>query len=65
MQKKIEKSLRSQYRREALAEGLTKGRAEGHVDEKNSIAKKLKENNVDIEIISKSTGLTKDEIENL
>ena len=67
--KKIEKSLRSQYRREALAEGLaeglTKGRAEGHVDEKNSIAKKLKENNVDIEIISKSTGLTKDEIENL
>ena len=32
---------------------------------KIEIAKKLKENNIDIEIITKCTGLTKEEIENI
>ena len=50
---------------EIIAEGRTQGLAEGERLANLNTAKKLKENNVDIEIISKSTGLTKDEIENL
>ena len=38
---------------------------EGEQKSKKEIAKNLLKNNVDIEIIIKSTGLTKEEIENL
>ena len=54
-------ALKDQGIREGEEIGFEKGRA----DEKNNIAKKLKEKGVDIEIISESTGLTKEEIENL
>lgn len=59
--KKIEKSLRSQYRREALAEGISIGEENKSIE----VAKKLKEKGVDINIISDSTGLVKKEIETL
>ena len=55
--RKIENSLKSQYKREGLEEGTRLAKLEA--------AKNLKENGVDIEIISKSTGLTIEEIENL
>ena len=46
-------------------EGKEEGREEGREEEKQEIAKKLLKNNVDIEIIISSTGLSKEEIENL
>ena len=46
---------------EGRAEGLAKGRTEGKLD----TAKKLKELNVDIDIIIQSTGLSKEEVEKL
>ena len=55
--RKIENSLRSQYRREGLEEGTRLAKLEA--------AKNLKENGVDIEIIARSTGLTIEEINNL
>ena len=49
--------------------GMVKGKAEGIENgkrsEKINIAKKMKENNIDIETIIKCTGLTKEEIEEL
>ena len=49
--------------------GFDKGKAEGIEDgkrsEKINIAKKMKENNIDIKTIIKCTGLTKEEIEEL
>ena len=51
--RKIENSLRTQYKRE------------GRAEEKISIAKKLKEKGYDISEIVSITGLTKEEIENL
>ena len=59
--KKIKKSLRSQYRREALAEGISIGEENKSIE----VAKKLKEKGVDINIISDSTGLTEEEIEKI
>lgn len=46
---------------EGIKIGIEKGKKEGTI----SIAKKLKEQNVDIEIISKSTGLSIEEIKKL
>ena len=56
-QKKLENSAR-------LA-GYHEGIEQGSILTKEEIAKSLLEQNIDIEVISKSTGLTKDEIENL
>ena len=47
------------------AEGKTIGIEEGRREQQIEIAKKLLKNKVDIEIIIKSTGLTKDEIKNI
>ena len=44
------------------AEGLAKGKAEGLAESARMIAKKLLDCGTDIQIISKSTGLTKEEI---
>ncbi|MBP3841880.1 MAG: hypothetical protein IK997_07175, partial [Bacilli bacterium] len=55
--RKIENSLRSQYKRE--------GREEGERLAKLEIAKKFKSSGIDIEIIAKNTGLTKEEIEKI
>ena len=59
--RKIENSLKSQYKREGLEEGIEQGTRLAKLE----AAKNLKQNGVDIEIISKSTGLTIEEIENL
>jgi len=49
----------------AREEGIEKGRKEGKKEEKNEIAKRLYKEGVDINLISKATGLTKEEIEKL
>lgn len=48
-----------------LAKGLAKGHAEGQKSEKLEIAKNLLNKNIDIEIISETTGLSIEEIKNL
>ena len=56
-------------KQEGIAEGLAEGRAEGLTEGKESaareIASNLLKNNVDIETISKSTGLSIEELNNL
>jgi len=52
-------------RAEGRAEGEAIGIAKGERDEKLRNAKNLKALGVDVETISKATGLTKEEIENL
>ena len=47
------------------AEGLAEGIENGKKSEKINIAKKMKENNIDIKTIIKCTGLTREEIEEL
>lgn len=47
------------------AEGRAEGRSEGKLQEKYEIAKKLLLQNIDIEVIIKCTGLTKEEINEL
>lgn len=54
-----------EFKRSALEEGRTRGMAEGKAEGKAETAKKLKEMNVDINIIIESTGLSKEEIEKL
>ena len=49
----------------AERKGRAEGRAEGERDEKLRNAKNLKTLGVDVETISKATGLTKEEIESL
>ena len=46
-------------------EGRAEGRAEGLEESRMNIAKKLKECNVDLDLIEKTTGLTKEEINDL
>ena len=52
-------------RPEGLKEGRAEGKLKGKLEEKKSIAKALKLANVAIDIIVSSTGLSKEEIENL
>ena len=52
-------------REEGKAEGLAEGKAEGLAEGKAEIAKKMLEENIEIETIIKLTGLTKEKIENL
>lgn len=63
--RKIENSLRDEYRREGLAEGREVGLAEGRAEEKRETAKKMKEKEIDTSIISEVTGLTIEEINEL
>ena len=65
LSKKEENSLKSQYKREGLEEGIEQGIEQGTRLAKLEDAKNLKQNGVDIEIISKSTGLTIEEINKL
>ena len=57
------------YLKEAKEEGLEQGRTEGEASgraaEKLAIAKALKDKGIDIDIISETSGLSKDEIEKL
>ena len=50
---------------DAKNDGVSEGEAKGKREEKLEIAKNLLSENIDIDIISKSTGLTIDEINNL
>ena len=52
-------------REEGLAEGIAKGVEKGEWEEKLRNAKSFKDLGVDVEKISKATGLTKEEIERL
>ena len=52
-------------RAEGLAEGRAEGLAEGHYEEKLSIARNLLAEGSSVELISKATGLTIEEIQNL
>lgn len=68
--REITNYLKTEYKlelaeEEDLKRGMEKGIEKGKKQSKIEIAKKLKENNVDIEIIVKSTGLTKEKIKNL
>ena len=63
--RKIENSLKSQYKREGLEEGIEQGIEQGTRLAKLEAAKKMKEEKIDASIISKVTGLTIEEIENL
>ena len=47
------------------AEGREVGRAEGRAEERKTMASKLKADGFDIDLISKYTGLTREEIEEL
>ena len=48
-----------------MAKGIAKGIEDGKRNEKINIAKKMKNDNVDIKTIAKYTGLTKEEIEKI
>ena len=50
---------------EGLAEGLKEGLKEGQAAERTMIARNLKENGVDIQVIIHCTGLTKEQIDQL
>ena len=61
----MKKSAYRKGREEGEIRGEARGEARGKKLEKRETAKKLKELNVDINIIIQSTGLTKEEIEKL
>ena len=50
---------------QGLEQGMSQGLEQGSVNEKYEIAKNLLDNNVSIDIIIKSTGLSKEKIEEL
>ena len=58
----IKQGIRETALEEGMAAGRTKGRAEGRAEEKKENAKKMKENGIPFNIISKITGLSKKQI---
>ena len=56
---------RQEGKAEGIKEGIKKGKLEGIKNEKYSIAKTLKQMNMDDASISKATGLTIEEIQNI
>jgi predicted transposase/invertase (TIGR01784 family) len=50
---------------EGKIEGMIEGKIKGIIEGKIEVARGLKENNVPMEIIIKTTGLTKEQIETL
>ncbi len=61
----IENSLKRQYREEGIAEGREAGIAEGRKEKSMDMAKQLKEYGMDINTISKMTGLSVTDIEKI
>jgi len=61
MKFEAEEKIREEGRKEGIKEGMEKGKIEGKIE----VAKNLLKTGIDIEIIVKSTGLTKEEIEDL
>ena len=60
-----QKMMLSREREEGIKEGIEKGKLEGIKERNYSIAKTLKQMNMDNASISKATGLTLEEIEKL
>ena len=58
-------AARDQGREEGRAEGIAEGKSEGRAEEKIDVAKKMLAEKMDINLIIKITGLTKEEIEKL
>lgn len=56
---------RAEGREEGRAKGLEEGRAEGRTEAKKELVKKMLKKEMNIDLISELTGLTKEEIENL
>ena len=52
-------------KKEARKEGREEGKQEGRKEERFEIAKMLKKNGASIELITKSTGLSREEVEAL
>ena len=63
--RKIQNSLRKEAIEEGLQEGLQQGFAQGTYQRNIEIAKSLLQSNIDINIISESTGLSIEEINSL
>ena len=59
------KKVRSLVRQYGIAKWKVAGFADGKADGVKEVAKALKENGMDIQEISKLTGLSQEEIENL
>ena len=57
--------IRKEGRAEGMAAGLAKGQAEGRAETNLENAKKMKENGIALELISKITGLSKNKIMSL
>ena len=49
----------------SFEEGIEKGRKEGEENKAKEMARKLKKKGIDIEIISETSGLSKEDIEKL
>ena len=60
-----QKFLLSREREEGIKEGIEKGIEKGKLAEQISIAKSMKKENIDIEVIKRVTGLTIEELEKL
>lgn len=59
------KEAREEAKNEGISLGITQGITQGRAEERYEIAKNLLKTNTSIEIIVSSTGLTKEEVENL
>jgi predicted transposase/invertase (TIGR01784 family) len=59
------KKEKDKIREEARKEGREEGRKEGKEERSLEIAKELKKSGVSLELIAKSTGLSKEEIEKI
>ena len=60
-----QKMMLSREREEGIKEGIEKGIEKGKLAEQISIAKSMKKENIDIEVIKRVTGLTIEELEKL
>ena len=60
-----QKMMLSREREEGIKEGIKEGIEKGKLAEQISIAKSMKKENIDIEVIKRVTGLTIEELEKL
>lgn len=61
----VEKTLYNSAERRGMEKGMEKGLEKGHEEEKKQIARKMKSDGLPVDIISKYTGLTVEEIERI
>ena len=65
IQNRIREYAREEGYDKGYEEGIEKGIEKGKLNEKKEVAKKLLKQKIDVDIISKTTGLTKEEIKNI